>query len=265
MPDFLIIGAQRCGTSSLYRYLGSHPDIVPSVRKETEYFSNQFSEGEQWYRAHFALDARIRLQRLIRGRAPLVFEATPDYLFHPWTPIRVKECLPEARFLVLLREPADRAYSHYRHMRRLGFETLTFERAIAKEDERIASDLRALHENPSHRSRDALRFSYLARGRYAEQLDRWFVKFPRERFLFIDAVDLFNEPHSTLSNICDFLGVEQWVPNTLRNYSLDQKSTSARSSPEAENQDQIIDDLRTQFTRSNQRLVQMTGKSFSWS
>src|SRR5262245_42743754 len=185
LPDLLVIGAQRCGTSSLYRYLGRHPDVTPSLRKEVEYFSRRFDRGERWYRAHFAL---------ANGRSRLAFEATPDYLFHPFAAQRAAGVVPGARLVVMLREPIARAWSHYHHMVALGHEPLDFDAAVAAEPDRCAPDLRRLADDPYHDPVALLRYSYVARGRYAEQLSRWREHFPADRMLVVRSEDFFADP-----------------------------------------------------------------------
>ncbi|MGH8773897.1 MAG: sulfotransferase family protein [Jiangellaceae bacterium] len=209
-PGALVIGAQRSGTSSLFRYLGAHPDVAASFRKEVEYFSRRADLGERWYRAHFAL--RI-------GRPKLGFEATPDYLFHPLAPSRAAALVPDARLVVLLRDPVARAWSHHQHMVRLGYETLAFAAALAAEEERCAEDLARLAVEPDHDAKALLRYSYAARGLYAEQLRRWFAHFPRDQFLILPSEDFFADTPRTFATILDFLGLRRWEPPAFRNAS----------------------------------------------
>ena len=186
-PDFMVIGAQRSGTSSLYRYLAAHPEGRPSVRKETEYFTRSYGEGPAWYRSHFTL-----------RRRGLSFEATPDYLFHPLAPARVATDLPDCRLVVLLREPAARARSHWQHMTRIGFEQLSFADALDAEPERTAADLARLEAGEPVVEGPLLRYSYRARGFYADQLERWRAVFPPEQMLLLRSEDLFGDPAATL-------------------------------------------------------------------
>lgn len=261
LPDFLIIGAQRSGTSSVYRYLGAHPDLIASVRKETQYFTKRYNEGPEWYRAHFPLAMRVGLQSRLR-RPAKTFEATPDYLFHPLAAGRVRLALPNARFIVLLRDPVERAFSHYKHMHRLGLEELTFEQALDAEDGRISPDLDQLKRDPYHPCVFALRFSYAIRGMYAEQLERWFAEFGRDQFLIIDAQDLFQDERGILASICSFIGVGDWAPDHFRNYS----SPGSRGRPALTEQlnDTTRQRLRTRYEPENERLEKLTGRSFSW-
>lgn len=209
LPGALVIGAQRCGTSSLYRYLSDHPAVASPLRKEVGYFSRSYHCGDGWYRAHFTWVASRRLS----------FEATPDYLLHPLAAERVAERLPGARCVVLLRDPVARAYSHHRHMVRLGYETLDFEDAIAAETRRIEPDLDRLTEDPFHDPRALLRFSYVARGHYADQLRRWFDHLPRNRFLVVRSEDFYADTVRWFADITAFLGLPPWRPPSFPNVS----------------------------------------------
>ncbi|MGH9004591.1 MAG: sulfotransferase family protein [Acidimicrobiia bacterium] len=210
LPDALLIGAQRAGTSSLYRWLGAHPGVAPSFRKEVEYFSRYWPRGEDWYRAHFELQA---------GRRHLRFEATPDYLFHPLAAARAASVVPDARIVVLLRDPVERAWSQYRHMVRLGYETLAFPDALAAEQSRCAGDIAALAADPDHDAKALLLYSYAARGHYADQLARWYAAYPEDRMLVLRSVDLFGDPAGTYATLLAFLGLDLWSPPAFRNVS----------------------------------------------
>src|SRR5690606_6491994 len=141
LPDFLVIGAMRAGTSSLYKYMGSHPAVIPSLRKEIKYFSSEYNQkNESWYRCHFPTGLDIRLLTSMRGTRIQTFEASPDYLLHPRAAARAAKLVPEAKIIVMLRNPVDRAFSHYQHMFRLGLETLPFEEAIVQEPVRLEAE-----------------------------------------------------------------------------------------------------------------------------
>ena len=119
-PDFLIIGTQRGGTTSLYDYLSEHPCIAGAVKKEIEFFDLNYHRGIGWYRAHFPSVLERLYARRARGRKLVTGEATPYYLFHPHAPRRMQEAAPESRLIILLRNPVERAYSHYWHEVRHG-------------------------------------------------------------------------------------------------------------------------------------------------
>jgi len=260
LPDFLIIGTQRGGTSSLSSYLAQHPSVVRSLRKETEYFSRRYGLGIDWYRAHFPLRFR-KVSGPWSGDGLLTFEATPDYIFYPHAPERARRTIPHAKLIVLLRNPVDRAISHHRHMVRLGFETLPFEEAIAAEAERIAADVAALRRDPLHQPRALLRFSYISRGLYAEQLERWMQAFPRERFLIVKSEDFFADPASVFDQVIAFLGLRPWRPRSFAN-------VTHRRRPPGPQVPAIPLDVRVRlgelFAPHNARLYESLGRDFGW-
>ena len=263
LPDFVILGAQRAGTTSLFDYLERHPDIVgpagwdPSVswRKELHFFTDRFDQGPDWYRASFPLLVERRVARL-HGGDIVAGEATPYYLFHPAVPKRMAATIPEARLIVLLRNPVERAYSHYQHSRRLNVEPLSFEQALDAEDERLAGEEERLASDPDYSSQAHRHFSYLSRGRYADQLERWLAYFPRERILILRSEDLFVEPATCYAERLGFLGVRSWAPTELvvRNratYAPIDAALRAR--------------LEDHFAEPNARLTRLLGDGFGWS
>lgn len=259
LPDMLVIGGQRCGTSSLYKYLGRHPNVAPSLRKEIEYFSVDYTHGERWYRAHFPLRARRGLAGAT-GRPLLTFEATPDYLFDPRAPGRVNSLIPDAKLIVMLREPAERAISHYHHNRRLGHEPLDLEDALRAEDDRVAGGLERAIADPTDRAVELRRFSYVGRGRYAEQLERWFAHFPAEQILAIRSEDLFGAPAATFDRILTFLGLPIWYPPEFRNYSYVNAIDGDYPTPP----DSAMEYLAARFLEPNARLVDLLGEEYRW-
>lgn len=259
VPDFVIIGCQRGGTSSLYRYLGLHPDISPSLRKETEYFTARFPRGETWYRAHFPLALRHRLAAVF-GRRRLTFEATPDYLVDPRAPERCHALLPDARIVVMLREPGERALSQFHHNVRLGLETETFGRAIELEESRISGDLAEMVDNPSTAATAFRRFSYLTRGDYADQLQRWFDVYPRDRFLIVESEEFFSDPDRVLGKVLDFVGARPWSPPEFRNYSYLDRGVTGHEEVPAEFRG-VLDE---RFSRSNKILRELIDVDLEW-
>ena len=259
LPDFVILGGQRCGTSSMYKYLGRHPQVAPSLRKETEYFTIDYDKGEAWYRAHFPLRVR-RTMAQVRGRRLVTFEATPDYLFDPRAPKRLADMLPDAKLIIMLRDPVERAFSHYHHNVRLGLEELSFREAVAAESTRIAPDIQAMGDNPLDRVVNYRRYSYVSRGNYGEQIARWLELFERDRFLFLLAEDFFEHPESALHALEAFVGVDTWSPPDFVNYSYTGSTVSDNP--------QLPQDLRTelesQFASSHSDIETLTGLQVPW-
>src|SRR5579863_2670833 len=136
LPDFLVIGTQRGGTTALYHSLQTHPYIKPATTTDTHFFDKKFNKGLTWYRGHFPTSVERYYAQRLRRHAFLTGEASSSYLFYPHTPGRVARALPHVKLIVLLRNPVDRAYSQYFHAIELGHETLSFEEAIQDEEER---------------------------------------------------------------------------------------------------------------------------------
>src|SRR5947208_1771215 len=145
-PNFIIIGAQRGGTTSLQAWLGSHDEVVRARGKELHYFDLYYERGRGWYREHFPY--RFRLHGRLTG------EATPSLLYYPPAVERVARDLPKVKLVALLRNPADRAWSHWWLVRSKGEEPLEFADAIASEAERLENG--GVYEQ--------FRYSYTARG-----------------------------------------------------------------------------------------------------
>lgn len=206
-PAFVLAGAQRCGTTSLFRALTRHPSVLgPVHHKGVNYFDLHYGRGESWYRGHFPLRAVARLRT--RGGGPAVtFEASGYYLYHPHAAARLAADLPAVKVLVLLRDPVERAYSAYKHELARGFETESFERALEREDERVEPDLQRMLADPDHYGFSHRHHSYRRRGQYAEQLQRFVDALGRDRLHVVDSARLFDDPAQELGRVYDFLGL----------------------------------------------------------
>lgn len=245
LPDAVILGAQKSGTSSLHHYLVQHPQVIAPLRKEVHYFDLNHGRGEGWYRAHFGRVAE----------AGVNLDSSPYYLFHPAVPSRLHALIPDARLIVLLRDPVRRAYSHYWHERDKGRERLGFEDAVAAEPDRIGAAAARLAEGTLERSPEHQHFSYLARGRYAEQLERWFGRFPRGRFLVQRFEDLAVDPLGVLNATLGFLGLP-----AAESVRLEARNTR-RYPPLA---DATAERLRAYFEPHNRRLEALLGRPMGW-
>lgn len=221
LPDFLGLGVQKGGTTTLQRLLEQHPGAFLPAAKELHYFSLHFAEGETWYREQFS--AATPDQRC--------GEITPYYVFHPQAPDRVQALLPQARLIVLLRDPVERALSQYFHSLRLGLEALPLEAALAAESER----LRGVHEllsAPEGRHRSHQEHSYLSRSRYQDQLPRWQARFAAEQLLVLRSEDLFEDPECVWDRVLHFLELEPWPLPTLAQPANAGRGEAALVAPE---------------------------------
>ena len=161
LPGFLIVGAQRCGTTSMYRTLSQHPAILKAVlHKGVHYFDTRYDHGLAWYQGHFPLRARAAAARRATGDTPLTFESSPYYLFHPLAGQRIAADLPGVKLLVLVRDPVERAYSAHELAR--GFETEPFERALDLEDQRLAGQAEKIIADPGYHSHGHQHHAYRA-------------------------------------------------------------------------------------------------------
>lgn len=254
-PDFLIIGAQKCGTTSLYQYLARHPSVAPASRKEIQYFSEQYGRGPAWYRGHFPSLAIRDPARLLGRRRLVTGEATPYYLFHPHAPRRVHQTLPAVKLIAMLRDPVDRAYSHHRYHSKLGDESLSFEEAIEAEPERLAGELEKLLRDERYASDAYRNYSYLARGLYLDQLERWFSLFPREQMLILSSEAFFGDPASSYRKVLEFLELPR---HELPGYEAVNVGSYGSMRPETRER------LQEYFREPNRRLYAYLDRDFGW-
>lgn len=254
-PDFLILGGQKCGTTTLFGTIIQHPDIFRPRKKEPMYFSHRFNRREAWYRANFP-SFPVKVFHKLRGRRFQTFEASTNYLFHPHVPERVHATLPNAKLIALLREPAARAYSHFQHMIRDGRENLSFEEAIEKEEERLAGELQKMQSDDYYTADSFRFFSYKARGVYVDQLDTWTKLFPRERLLVLQMERLMREPQATMDRVTEFLGVPRWDGFVHKT-----ENVGGYKSPMS---DAMRGKLRDYFKPHNERLWNWLGERWDW-
>ena len=235
LPDFIIIGAQKSGTSSLYYYLSQHPRLKMSVEKEIHYYNYylQHGKGLGWYKSFFPLR--------LRSHGKKTGEASPNYLYSEKAPAELKKDLADVKLLVLLRNPIERAYSEYNmHVRQLKRKDFP-----ASFEEALSNDNLSLEGSRL----------YLIRGLYAERIKNWLKYFNRDQFLFIKSEDFFKDPKKTLNDVYEFLEIEKTYPTNLKPQqvgSYSELSTETRAG------------LDNYFEKSNQELVELLGDRFRW-
>ena len=193
LPDFFVVGAQKAGTTTLHDWLTQQPDACLPAIKETHFFSHddRYAYGIEWYLRQFsACDEHA-----------IVGEIDPEYMFFKDAPRRIRTWVKSPRIIFLLRNPLDRAYSHYQMSVRRGYETLSVEDALEKEPERLAADKDGFAHNHQ---------SYMARGRYCEQINRFREAFPKSEFLFVKFDELVGKKTGaeTYAHICRFIGLK---------------------------------------------------------
>jgi hypothetical protein len=255
LPAFLIVGAQRCGTTSMYRTLSQHPAVVKAVlHKGVHYFDLNYGHPLGWYRAHFPLTARAA-QATPASQTAVTFESSPYYLFHPLAAGRIAADLPAVKLLVLVRDPVERAYSAWAHERARGFETEPFERALELEDERLAGQAERIVSEPGYQSHSHQHHAYLTRGRYAEQIERLDALFGPERVHVVDSGRFFTDPEPVYDGVLQFLGLRQ------RGYPVfERHNARARSAMP----DTLRSTLNAHFLPWDERLAGRLGQPPSW-
>jgi Sulfotransferase domain len=254
LPDFLIIGAQRCGTTSLYRYLDQHPQVIGAApSKGVHYFDMNHERGLRWYRAHFPTTHR----RDRAGSATVTGEASPYYVFHPHGPDRARAAVPNARLILMLRDPVIRAFSQYQQEYARGFEDAeTFEAALDLEPGRLAGERERMLADPEYDSEALQHHAYVARGEYASQLEAWRERFDHAQIHVIVAEEFFADPAAAYRGVLEFLGLD--VPPRPPQF----KAFNAR--PAGGMAAETRERLAAHFAAPNRRLEELLGRSLSW-
>ncbi len=262
LPDYLVIGAKKGGTTSIVNWLLKHPQVmgmIPSAQsaKSPHYFDINFWRGRDWYLSHFPT-AAARSRRAGRtGSAPRVGDGSPYYLFHPYAAQRILHTTPDIAMIAIVREPVSRAYSNYWDRRATGHETLrTFEEAVAAEPARLAAAETALADPRSY-SYDHDHHSYLHRGVYAPQLRRYFELFPREQLLVLTFEELRDDRERVWADVQSHLGLDDHgLVDGLKAYNV----RSDYPPIQADTRDR----LREHFAPHNADLQQLLGRPLPW-
>jgi len=252
LPDFIIIGAGKCGTSSLYNYLIQHPNIYPAKIKELNYFGRRWTK---WYRPNFPTIFLKHFVKKFRREPFITGEASPFYLLNPLVPIQVKEKIPNVKIIILLRNPVDRAFSQYSQWQKTKHEPLSFEEAIKSEKIRTKEEWENYIDYNSPGSRNHVRYSYLEAGLYYDQIKEWMGVFPKEQFLIIKAEDFFSEPLKILYQVFDFLGVQRHEINVSEKLNVGHYEEMNLTTKKF---------LKNFFKSHNEKLYKLLGRDFNW-
>lgn len=256
-PDYLIVGAQRTGTTSLHRYLRQSPAMIPArLTKGVHFFDSNYERGMGWYRAHFPFRLRMATQAKQLGSRVVTGEASPYYMFHPDIPRRIAAALPQTKAIVVLRDPVQRAWSQYHHEAGRSYESLEPAAAFRAEEERLTGQEERLLADPTYRSHSHQHHSYVARGRYLEQLERLWTHLGENRVHIVESEELKRDPQQVVDGVASFLGMDRW---TLDNPA--QHNARSYTAPD----DEVHAWLCDQFAEPNERLFERLGRQFAWS
>lgn len=252
LPDFLIIGASKCGTTSLYNYLIQHPNIYPAKTKEVNYFGRHSSI---WYRPNFPTVFLKYIVTKLKKEPFMTGEASPFYLLNPLVPRIVKKKIPNVKLIVLLRNPIDRTFSQYKQIHRDNQEPFSFEEALKKEKFRTKEDWENLIENGLNGNRDHAKYSYLSGSLYYEQIKTWMDLFPREQFLILKSEDFFENPSKITSLVLEFLELPNFEINVIKKYNVGDYQEIDES-----NKKYLAEFLKPH----NEKLYKLLGRNFNW-
>lgn len=247
-PEIIVVGAQRAGTTTIFRLLSEHPGLVrPTLVKGTGYYDDNYGRGPRWYRAHFPL-ATTR-----RGRR--AFECSGYYLHHPLAAERIARDQPGVQVVVMVRDPVARAHSAWRHEHARGFDPLDFATAVAAEPERTAGEEELLRDAPGATSFAHRHFAYLRRGEYDEQVARLLAALPVGQVHVVDADALFAAPVPVFVDLQHRLGLPVWVPDRVERWN---ERPGAPLDPGLEQR------LRLHFAPHDAALARLLGQPLTW-
>jgi hypothetical protein len=254
LPDFLIVGAQKSGTTFLFSALLKSGHVLGPALKEVHYFDINYRKGENWYRSLFPSRKEIQERKKQTDSRTISGEASPFYLYYPYAAERAHALLPNLKIIAVLRDPLERAISHYYHSSAWGVESLSIDEAFAAEESRLAPDKERMANDPEYIGQSFSNHSYVDRGHYTRQLKTWEKHFSREQMLILDSRKLFGDTQGSLDKVCAFLEIPpfEYVGGASRN------TTSGK----ADASDALRQKILSKFETSNDELFEYTGIRF---
>lgn len=266
LPSFIIFGVGRCGTTSLYNYLTGHPNVGAAQEKEILFFDYHFNKGLAWYKKNFPLRKfyKSSQHKWITG------DATPSYMHHPLAPHRIKEILPEVKLILLLRNPVERAYSHYCQKINAQLETFPFELAVRYQlQERAFFQKEKVLGNEKYFRHVYYPHAYISKGVYIENIKKWFALFPKEHILVLQNEEMSKEPQRIFQKTLAFLELPAWEPKEFKkyNYHGDHYSVPRPSSQKAKYEPltpELRQELMEYFRPYNEQLYEFLGIDLGW-
>ena len=254
LPDFLVIGVGRGGTTSCFHYLSQHPSIIGSAYDEIGFFDENFHLGLNWYRSMFP--TKFLKKKIVKkfGKC-LTYDVTPAYIRKPWVARRIKELFPEIKLIALLRNPVDKAYSHYHSSIKSGVQKPSFE-------EMVEEDIKTFQKFENTNSiiddeyfRNYIEKSELGRGLYAQQLKIWFELFDPKQILILTSEELSTETNKAMNKIFQFLDLPDYeIPDTVK------RSTANYTNMKMDTRKKLI----SFFSKYNQDLFKLLNREFDW-
>ena len=256
LPDFIIFGVSRSGTTSLYQYLSQHPNIEPSVVKELRFFDMYFDRGINWYRMNFPSKWQKFVFTKLKHKKFITGEASGAYLQNPHTPKRIHNLNPNMKLILLLRNPVDRAFSHYIRKIKNGSEKLSFEEVIEKEKSRINGEHEKMEKNEKYYSPIYHSLAYITTGLYAIRLKHWLKYFSMRQILILENGEFLREPEKVYNQAIKFLDLPEWKLSTYRKFS--KQDLNIEMNPKT--REKLLEYCKP----FNEELYSLIGKRFDW-
>lgn len=251
LPDFIIIGAKRCGTTSLYEHLGEHPSIIRAKRDNLGFFNNNFHLGLNYYRSFFPTIWQKNKKRAKENKF-MTFDVTTSYFPSPRSAVNIHASMPKIKLILIVRNPADRAYSEYNLIKEEN--QTSFEKSVLDEIHRIQDEdslmLQGKINYPSIDSNPLLRKSM-----YAQQLSSWLKLFSKDQILVISTEDFAVKTQETYDEIFNFLGLPHY---DVKNNTKINKGSYVPMKPETR---KLLIDY---FEPHNKQFFEQNGKTFDW-
>jgi hypothetical protein len=256
LPAALMVGGQRCGTTALHRALMTHPLIAPPVlHKGVNYFDTNYYRDPAWYRGHFPLARLAERRTRGYGRPPIALESAGYYMFHPLAPARIAKDLPDARLIVMLRDPVERIHSAHKHETARGFETEPLERALELEDERLEGEVDRMLLDPRYASYAHRHHAYVRRGHYAEQVQNLFELFGRDQVHVMFSEEFLSDPEPHYKELLDFLDLPVVMPPSFDEWN---------ARPGGSLDPALAERLRAHFAPHDRDLEDLLGRRLPW-
>ena len=251
LPDFIIIGSMKCGTTSLYYDMCEHPCASAAARDEIGFFDSNFHLGLNWYRSMFPTKGQIEDIKHKEGVA-ITGEDTPFYFWNPIAAKRIQKILPNIKLIIILRNPIDRAYSEYQDLVSRESNSPSFETFIENEINTRKKGIIITEENFEIFNQND---SYLLKGIYVDQLKIWTKLFPKEQIFTLSTESLNSEPTASMESVFQYLN--------LPDYKI--KNTQHQKQKKYTPMDSQTRKLLIEFFKPhNERLFKFIGKKFDW-
>lgn len=255
LPNFIIIGAHKCGTTTFYHYLRQHPMVYSAWKKDIKFFDLHYRRGVWWYRSYFPLKWHMKPDRH-SSIHPITGDSATDYFYYPFAPKRIASLLSDVKLILLLRNPVDRAYAHYMHNRRIGWEERDFEEVINQDLDYLADISQFTFPEDMATLLRLRKFGYLEKGLYALFLAPWFDVFPQHRIFVIKSEAFFGKRKREIYRLVQsFLGLPGWE-------NIDYRNINPGNYPPMNSVMRAR--LQKFYAPYNHMLYEMLGRNFDW-